>query len=146
MPAWLGGISVGLLSLYLAVSPALAAWGAWIVKPRGETHFASPSYLLAFAALWILTEWLRSWIFTGFAWSPLGVIAVPHAAVPARWVGTYGMSGIVFLLAGVLILTLFRLRVAPTALFGGVLFLWGAAFVSHLTGRAIGGASGREQG
>src|SRR3546814_3651975 len=108
MPAWLGWIAVVLLSLYLAIYPALAAWGAWMVKPRGETHFASPSYLLAFAALWILTEWLRSWIFTGFAWSPQGVIAVPHAAVPARWVGTYGMSGIVFLLAGVLILTLFR--------------------------------------
>src|SRR3546814_14420742 len=115
-----------------------------MVKLRGETHFASPSYLLAFAALWILTEWLRSWIFTGFAWSPLGVIAVPHAAVPARWVGTYGMSGIVFLLAGVLILTLFRRRVAATALFGGVLVLWGAAFVSHMTGRAD--AAGRSKG
>src|SRR3546814_20914616 len=46
------------------------------------------------------------------------------------------MSGIVFLLAGVLILTLFRRRVAATALFGGVLVLWGAAFVSHMTGSA----------
>ena len=29
MPAWLGWIAVALLSLYLAVYPALAAWGAW---------------------------------------------------------------------------------------------------------------------
>ena len=92
MPAWLGWIAVVLLSLYLAVYPALAAWGAWMMKPRGETHFAAPSYLLAFGGLWTLAEWLRSWIFTGFAWNPLGVIAVPHAAMPARWIGTYGMS------------------------------------------------------
>ena len=132
MPAWLGWIAVVLLSLYLAIYPALTAWSAWLVKLRGDTHFAAPSYLLAFAGLWILTEWLRSWIFTGFAWNPLGVIAVPHAAEPARWIGTYGMSGIVFLLAGVLILTWFRRRVAATALFGSVLALWGAAFVSQM--------------
>ncbi|HET6524542.1 apolipoprotein N-acyltransferase [Sphingopyxis sp.] len=132
MPAWLGWIAVILLSLYLAVYPALTAWGAWLVKPRGDTHFAAPSYLLAFGGLWILTEWLRSWIFTGFAWNPLGVIAVPHAAMPARWIGTYGMSGIVFLLAGVLILAWFRRRVAAAALFGSLMAFWGAAFVSQM--------------
>ncbi|WP_326914159.1 apolipoprotein N-acyltransferase [Sphingopyxis chilensis] len=136
MPAWLGWIAVVLLSLYLAVYPALAAWGAWMMKPRGETHFAAPSYLLAFGGLWTLAEWLRSWIFTGFAWNPLGVIAVPHAAMPARWIGTYGMSGIVFLLAGVLILAWFRRRVAAAALFGSVLAFWGAACLSQMAGNA----------
>ena len=33
MPAWLGWIAVVLLSLYLAVYPALTAWGAWLVIP-----------------------------------------------------------------------------------------------------------------
>jgi apolipoprotein N-acyltransferase len=136
MPAWLGWIAVILLSLYLAVYPALTAWGAWLVKPRGDTHFAAPSYLLAFGGLWIITEWLRSWVFTGFAWNPMGVITVPHAAVPARWIGTYGMSGIVFLLAGVLILAWFRRRVAAAALFGSLLLFWGAAFVSQMGGSA----------
>src|SRR3546814_11505298 len=46
------------------------------------------------------------------------------------------MGGIVFLLAGVLILAWFRRRVAATALFGGVLVLWGAAFVSQMGGSA----------
>src|SRR4051794_27579890 len=32
MPAWLGWIAVLLLSLYLAIYPALAAWGAWAVQ------------------------------------------------------------------------------------------------------------------
>ncbi len=27
---------------------------------------------LAFAACWIVTEWLRAWVFTGYAWNPFG--------------------------------------------------------------------------
>lgn len=131
MPAWLGWVAVVLLSLYLAVYPAIAAWGAWMIRPKADTHFAAPSYLLAFAALWALTEWLRSWIFTGFAWNPLGVVAVPHVAAPARWIGTYGMSALVCLLAAVLILAWFRRSVAAAALFGGLLALWGTAFLAQ---------------
>jgi apolipoprotein N-acyltransferase len=134
MPAWLGWIAVVLLSLYLAVYPALTAWGAWIMKPKADAHFAAPSYLLAFASLWALTEWLRSWVFTGFAWNPLGVIAVPHIAAPARWIGTYGMSAIVCLLAAVLILVWFHRRVAAAALFGSLLAIWGGAFLSQTGG------------
>ena len=127
MPAWLGWIAVVLLALYLAVYPALAAWGAWMIRPRAGPAFAAPSYLLGFAAFWALTEWLRSWVFTGFAWNPLGVIAVPHLAAPARWIGTYGMSAIVCLLAGVLILAWFRRRVAAAALLGSLILFCGAA-------------------
>ena len=136
MPAWLGWIAVGLLSLYVAVYPALAAWGAWMVKPKADAHFAAPSYLLTFASLWALTEWLRSWIFTGFAWNPLGVIAVPQVAAPARWIGTYGMSAIVCLLAAVLILAWFHRRVAAAILFGSLFVFWGAAFLSQ-TGSSV---------
>jgi apolipoprotein N-acyltransferase len=101
MPAWLGWIAVALLSLYLALYPALAAWGAWAVSwriapaPRGAT----PTLGLAFAAMWIITEWLRSWVFTGFAWNPLAVIAVDIGS-PASFLGTYGLSGLVIVAAG----------------------------------------------
>ena len=103
MPAWLGWIAVGLLSLYLAVYPALAAWGAWGVRrlwnpgPAGATL----SFILAFAALWTFTEWLRSWVFTGFAWNPLGAFLVPLSlAGPATIVGTYGLAALVLLWTG----------------------------------------------
>jgi apolipoprotein N-acyltransferase len=129
MPAWLGWIAVVLLALYLAVYPALAGWGAWAMKPNADTHFAAPSYLLAFAGLWTLTEWLRSWVFTGFAWNPLSVIAVPHVTAPARWIGTYGMSGIIFLLAAVVILAWFHRRVAAAMLLGSLTLFCGAAFL-----------------
>lgn len=96
MPESLGYIAVILLSLYLAIYPALTALGAWLIG-RGRPIV----FILAFAAFWIITEWLRSWIFSGFIWNPLGVIAVeaPHA-ISARSIGTYGLSGIVIGIAG----------------------------------------------
>lgn len=98
MPEWLGYIAVVLLSLYLAVYPALTALGAWLI---GRTR--PIGFVLAFAAFWIITEWLRSWVFSGFIWNPLGVIAIelPHAA-SARSIGTYGLSGIIIAIAGLL--------------------------------------------
>ncbi|WP_137752003.1 apolipoprotein N-acyltransferase [Sphingopyxis sp. L1A2A] len=118
MPAWLGWVAVVLLALYLAVYPALAAWGAWamtnfVAPAQAGTDSATPptapafagatlSFILAFAALWTLTEWLRSWVFTGFAWNPLSAIIAPMTPMlsTTRLVGTYGMSAIVMLAAG----------------------------------------------
>ena len=118
MPAWLGWIAVGLLSLYLAVYPAFAAYGAWAArnlvtpaKARAAAGLQSSdgprpdralSFVLAFAAFWTLTEWLRSWAFTGFAWNPLGAIAIGRSAAPAIWVGTYGLGALIILAAGAL--------------------------------------------
>ncbi|WP_294033691.1 apolipoprotein N-acyltransferase [Sphingopyxis sp.] len=109
MPAWLGWIAVLLLSLYLAVYPALAAWGAWVVRHWGvpATRLTSPSYILAFAGLWILTEWLRSWVFTGFAWNPLGVIAI-GLAQPAELIGSYGLSGLMIIASAIYVLPHFE--------------------------------------
>ena len=100
MPAWLGGIAVVALSLYLAVFPMLAVSAAWWMGRDNSRAFA-----LAFAGWWIVAEWLRSWLFTGFAWNPLGAILLggydtPGWAVLARWTGTYGLSGLVALLGG----------------------------------------------
>lgn len=96
MPEWLGYIAVVLLSLYLAVYPALTALGAWLLG-RGRPVV----FVLAFAGFWIITEWLRSWVFSGFIWNPLGVIAVDAKyALSARSLGTYGLSGMVIGIAG----------------------------------------------
>lgn len=99
MPAWLGGIAVFLLSLYLAIFPALAALAGWTARRRRGAA------VLAFAGAWIVTEWLRGWLFTGFPWNPLGVAALggPGRAGLAQvlpWTGTYALSGIVALGAG----------------------------------------------
>ncbi|CCA91378.1 apolipoprotein N-acyltransferase [Novosphingobium sp. PP1Y] len=118
MPAWLGSIAVFLLSLYLAIYPALAALCAWLalkagrkVKGNGKekaTSAAGPAafliVLFALPAAWIVTEWLRAWVFTGFSWNPLGVALLGQfdtrgLALLAPWIGTYGLSGVLVLLA-----------------------------------------------
>lgn len=94
MPPWLGWIAVVLLSLYLAVYPALAAGLAWVWGKGRPAAFA-----LFLAAGWIASEWLRARMFTGFAWNPLGVMLADHAGI-ARLIGSYGLSGVAVLAAG----------------------------------------------
>ncbi|MEA3054547.1 MAG: apolipoprotein N-acyltransferase [Sphingomonadales bacterium] len=100
MPASLGYVAVVLLALYLAVYPATAAGLAWRWGRRETLRL-----VLVFAAAWIVTEWLRATLFTGFAWNPLGVslVATP-LAYGSRIVGTYGLSGLAALAAGTLLL------------------------------------------
>ena len=166
MPAWLGWVAVLLLSLYLAVYPAMAAGLAWrwsffplpsagegtarSAEGEGPASSASPhpgaashrlslsrrgerglvSYTLLFAAAWIVTEWLRATMFTGFAWNSVGVALVPTgAARMAAIVGTYGLSGVLVLLAGMLFLGFRRQGRAALMLFAGVAILAPGAIV-----------------
>ena len=63
------------------------------------------SYILAFAGFWIITEWLRSWVFTGFPWNPLGAITLPMYRYGfATGVGTYGLAAIPVAFAGTICL------------------------------------------
>ncbi|QDP20588.1 apolipoprotein N-acyltransferase [Sphingomonas xanthus] len=90
MPAWLGWIAVLLLSLYLAIYPAMAAGLAWRFGRTNRT-----ALVLALAGGWAITEWLRATMFTGFAWNPIGVALVDTPLLGAsRWIGTYGLSGL----------------------------------------------------
>lgn len=102
MPAWLGWVAVVLIAALAALYPALAALNAWWVWQRVGKHEPRALTLL-FAAAWIVTEWLRSWLFTGFAWNPLGAVLLPTAfAGYATAIGTYGLAGLTILLAGAL--------------------------------------------
>jgi apolipoprotein N-acyltransferase len=97
MPAWLGWVAVVLLSLYLALFPALASALAWRMA-----HTDRLGFVFVFAAAWMLSEWLRASLLTGFAWNPLAAICLelPWVAQSARWIGTYGLSGVWALSAG----------------------------------------------
>ena len=99
MPHWFGYGAVVGLSLYLAVYPAAGAWLAWrIGRGAGRGRFS-----IGFAAAWMATEYLRATLFTGFAWNPLGVVLLDTpASAFARWIGTYGLSGLVVLAAGLI--------------------------------------------
>ncbi|HET9640604.1 MAG TPA: apolipoprotein N-acyltransferase [Allosphingosinicella sp.] len=116
MPPSLGYLAVVLLSLYLAVYPAAAAGLAWRWGRKNDLRL-----VLVFAAAWIVTEWLRATLFTGFAWNPIGVAILPTSiAYSARLVGTYGLSGASALLAGMLLLLGLRHWRPAGAIAGGI--------------------------
>ena len=96
MPAWLGWIAVLLLSLYLAIYPALAAGLSWRFKGQ-----APSALVVTLAGAWPITEWLRGTMFTGFPWNPLGVTLVDtHVLNAATVIGTYGLTILVVLAGG----------------------------------------------
>lgn len=105
MPAWLGWLAVLIAALYLALFPGLATALAWRIGKGMPMTF-----VLLFAAAWIVTEYLRATILFSFAWNPLAAIAVgdmttsPWAAGSTVWLGTYGLSGMIVLMAGGLFL------------------------------------------
>jgi apolipoprotein N-acyltransferase len=159
MPHWLGWIAVVLLSLYLAVYPAMATGLAWRwgsgrgadPLPRHSRESGNPAsstlavaegkmgsrfrgndrllLVLVLAAAWIVTEWLRATMFTGFAWNPVGVTLLPTGASrTATLIGTYGLSGITVLVGGMIFLIGRRQLRPALTLLGGVALLSLAAF------------------
>ena len=109
MPAWMGWIGVVGLSAYLAIYPGLALLAAWHFRAR------LTALIPALAASWIVAEWLRGWVLTGFPWNPLGAVLLgPFDAVGAArllpWLGTYALSGLAALFAGLWYAGLTRFR------------------------------------
>jgi apolipoprotein N-acyltransferase len=120
MPAWLGWVAVVLLSFYLAIYPAAAAGLAWRWGKGSRVTLT-----LILAAAWIVTEWLRGTLFTGFAWNPVGVVLIDSPLVlPAPLIGTYALSGIVLLLSGLIL---------PVLLLRGWRFLAGIVLLAALS-------------
>ena len=100
MPAFMGWVTVVLLSMFLALYPMVAA-GLARAWPGGQI-----SRVLVFAAAWMLTEWLRGHLLSGFAWNPLGAAWLPAGSVArlAAGIGALGLSGLLIVAAGAIVL------------------------------------------
>lgn len=93
------GLITALFVLALAWYPAFACYaGARMAVRAGRTGL-----LLSLAASWILFEWVRGWLFTGFPWLDIGVAQItgPLAGY-LPLVGEYG-TGLIMLLVLVLL-------------------------------------------
>lgn len=122
MPAVLGWVAVPLLSLYLAIYPALAALGARAFAGRGRYW----ALALAFAGCWIVAELLRARVFTGYAWNPFAMVLLgpfdrPGLAALAPWTGTYALSGVAVFLSAALAALLHERRLRVAALIAALL-------------------------
>jgi apolipoprotein N-acyltransferase len=120
MPAWLGWIAVVLLSLYLAVYPAMAAGLAWRFGREDRVVLVS-----VLGGAWAITEWLRGTMFTGFPWNPAAAAFAPTPLITVTaLIGTYGLSGLVVLLGGAIWLEYYRKWLPLLVIVAATGFLW----------------------
>ena len=120
MPAWLGWVAVVLLSLYLAIYPALAAGLAWRFGREDRTVL-----VVVLGGAWAITEWLRGTIFTGFPWNPAAAALAPTPFITiGALIGTYGLSGLVVLLGGVVWLEYRKQWLPLVVIIGVTALLW----------------------
>ncbi len=120
MPPWLGWVAVVLLSLYLAIYPAIAAGIAWRFGRNDRV-----TLVLVLAGAWTLTEWLRGTLLTGFPWNPAAaVLATTPLITITALIGTYGASGLVVLLGGAVWLEYYRKWLPLVLIIVATAFLW----------------------
>ena len=120
MPAWLGWIAVGLLSLYLAVYPALAAGLAWRFGREDRVVLVT-----VLGGAWAITEWLRGTMFTGFPWNPAAAAFAPTPLIAVTpLIGTYGLSGLIVLLGGAIWLEYYRKWLPLLVILAATALLW----------------------
>ncbi len=88
-----------LFCLLLACFPALACALASSVRAGTATRL-----MLLFPAVWSITEWMRTWVLTGFPWLAFGYSQVPESPLAgyAPILGVFGASLATAVVAGAL--------------------------------------------
>ena len=91
MPWWFASFCTFCLCAFMALFPATAGW---LAKRMGQLYWTAP-------LLWALSDWVRSWIFTGFPWLTLGYSQAPTSPLCGYLpvLGVYGVSALTALLA-----------------------------------------------
>jgi apolipoprotein N-acyltransferase len=117
---------VAAMALYYGIAGLVVR----VIEPRADDRRAWVGPLLVLPAVWVLLEWLRGWLFTGFPWLVLGnsQIDSPLGGL-APVVGVLGVSLGVALSAGLIWIWLMRPRLGRLRIAGALLSLWLAAYL-----------------
>lgn len=126
---WFLPISVGGLAAGMALYPALVLWLA------RKSGFRGGAWILLFAALWLLAEWFRAWVLTGFPWNQLGQVwaFAPEPLQLASLTGVWGLT-LLTLLAATTPALLGRAATGRRAAWAGVATSWGLLLAALLFG------------
>ena len=94
-PPW-GWVGLAMLSAYLGLySFAWLAALRW-AAPRldGAARWRRLAGLFALAGLWVVLDWVRGWLFTGFPWLPLAAAfwKFPLFLQPLQWTGAWSVT------------------------------------------------------
>ncbi|WP_254258481.1 apolipoprotein N-acyltransferase [Methylovorus sp. MM2] len=86
-----------------------------------------PHPAIALPILWVVAEWIRSWIFTGFPWLNVGYSQIPYSPLAgfAPALGVYGVSLLTALVASLILLFLDTQTRKKTAIALTTLFISG---------------------
>ena len=100
-PVWLAAILTILFIAALAFFPALVGW----FQARYFQYGLFNRFVLVIPALWVLSEWMRGWVLTGFPWLYLGntqLLTVLKNIAPIT--GVLGVSWLVMMLTGLVLM------------------------------------------
>lgn len=89
------------------------------------------SLLIAFPATWLISEWLRTWLFTGFPWLFIGYADLTNwLSGWAPVVGVMGLSLLSAFTAAVIAHLIYHPTKTRNLLLGGstIMLMWGAGF------------------
>ena len=119
---------VAFLALYIAAQGYLSQS---LVIRYGKSD--TSNYLLIYPACWVFMEWFRGWFLTGFPWLNLGYSQVDTLLVGyAPILGVYGISWLVVLISGLLLLFTKNLR-ANFILSGSIVVIFIAGLLLNKT-------------
>jgi apolipoprotein N-acyltransferase len=137
MHALLAFLLLLLFIAFLAGYPALLGWlqARWRGDPDRTSTGRTPSApwwhaVVLLPALWVLLEWVRGWLLTGFPWLDLGYSQIdgPLAGY-APLLGVYGLSAITVISAG-LVTQMLRDRQRAGRYLGALLLLWAGGWAA----------------
>jgi apolipoprotein N-acyltransferase len=116
MPMPLAALATALFCAFLALFPGFAAWLQARIPAAPWARAC-----LVIPAAWVLGEWLRGWLFTGFPWLSMGYAAVGWPLQGfAPVLGVFGLSFITLSLAGLTWLFLRGRRALPFVAFAAL--------------------------
>ncbi len=131
-----GGISVPLsigltilFVMFLALYPAITGYVARRFADRG-THQIAREFIIIVPSVWVLFEWIKGWLFTGFPWLSVGYsqLGLPLEGL-APVFGVYGISYALALTAGLVVYWLLTGKAATKFALPGILFIWGSSAI-----------------
>ncbi len=109
MPALMAAFATFVLTAFMALFPAAVGAVSKYLSSNKQG-----AMLVAIPATWALSDWVRSWIFTGFPWLTIGYSQIPYSPL-AGYTPITGVYGITLISVFIASLAAFCIAVKPAS-------------------------------
>jgi apolipoprotein N-acyltransferase len=100
MPAWMAAGSTLGFAIFLALFPMLAALFTRKLFSANTPRLEALRYAVLAPTLFVIFEWIRGWIFTGFPWASVGGSQLATMSGLYPIIGSYGVGFLLCLAVG----------------------------------------------